>query len=85
MNRPQNRHLRPWTKGGPNPPPRSLGRPRTARLFEEFGEYLAANEDTVNEYLSQRVGGKMRFHLLIDVLSKRRPDLIFYALVGRPR
>lgn len=82
--RPQNRHLRPWKKGDPNIP-KSPGRPRTVGLFAELGAYLVAHEDTINEYLNQRIGGKKRIHRLFDLVMKRRPELILYAVFGKPR
>lgn len=82
--RPQNRHLRPWRKGDPNIP-KSPGRPRTAKMFAELGDYLNGHEDALHDYLCQRVVGKMRLHRIFDVLIKRQPALIFYWLFGKPQ
>jgi hypothetical protein len=82
VDRPQNRHLRPWKKGDPNIP-KSPGRPRTRELLHEIGCYIKEHPDKLDEYFSGRIG-KARLHHLIDQLMHRAPVFLTRMAWGPP-
>ena len=74
MERPQNRHLRPWKKGDPNIPI-SPGRPRKRELLHEIGNYIIEHPDSLDDYFGEPVLGKKRLRQLYDAMIDRNPAL----------